>query len=161
MVLKGTNDVNAENRGILVEDPRYGRVKVSWACFERVELARPDGSGAAYSDFKTPKRLRGTVTAGDGAMNAGAIHVDLDASESWEMLEGTSEGISYSVPFARVRSLERSGSVAIVTLVGGEELRLDDGPSAGEQPVGVVVVSDGGGETFVPWRELRRIDLAW
>jgi len=61
---------------------------------------------------------------------------------------------------ARVTSLERSDSVAIVALVGGEELRLDDDPSAVQQPIGVVVVSGGGGETFVPWRALRRIDLA-
>jgi hypothetical protein len=161
MALKGTNDVNASNRGILVEDPRCGRVKVPWASFRRVELTRPDGSGPGYGDFKSPQRLRGTVTAGDGATHAGAIHFDLDASESWEMLEGTSGGLSYSIPFARVASLERRDSVAIVTLVGGEELRLDDDPSAVQQPVGVVVVSDGGGETFVPWRELRRIDLTW
>jgi hypothetical protein len=161
MVLDGTNDVNASNRGILVEDPRCGRVKVPWASFRRVELTRPDGSGPGYGDFATPKRLRGTVTTGDGATHAGAIHFDLDASESWELLEGTSGGLSYSIPFARVASLERRDSVAIVTLVGGGELRLDDDPSAVQQPVGVVVVSDGGGETFVPWRELRRIDLAW
>jgi len=161
MVLDGTNDVNASNRGILVEDPRYGRVEVPWRSFGRVELTRPDGSGPSYADFKPPQRLRGTVTAGDGATHAGAIHFDLDASESWELLEGTSESISYSIPFARVRSLERSDAVVIVTLVSGEELRLDDDPSVAQQPVGVVVVSDGGGETFLPWRELRRIDLAW
>jgi hypothetical protein len=159
MVLDGTNDVNAENRGILVEDPRYGRVEVPWRSFRRVELTRPDGSGPGYAEFSTPTRLRGTVTTGDGATHAGMIHVDLDASESWEMLEGTSGGLSYSIPFARVRSLERGDAVAIVTLVSGEELRLDDSPSAVQQPVGVVVVSDGGGETFLPWREVRRIDL--
>jgi len=161
MVLKGTNDVNASNRGILVEDPRYGRVEVPWASFRRVELTRPDGSGPGYGDFKSPQRLRGTVTAGDGATHPGSIHFDLDASESWELLEGAGEGVSYSIPFARVRSLERSGAFVIVTLVSGEELRLDDGPSAGQQPVGVVVVGDGGGETFLPWRQLRRIDLTW
>jgi hypothetical protein len=161
MVLDGTNDVNASNRGILVEDPRCGRVKVPWRSFGRVELTRPDGSGPGYGDFATPKRLRGTVTAGDGATHVGMIHYDLDASESWELLEGTSGGLSYSIPFARVASLERRDSVAIVTLVGGEELRLDDDPSAVQQPVGAVVVSDDGGETFVPWRELRRINLTW
>jgi len=103
--------------------------------------------------------LRGAVTDGDGASHSGMIHYDLDAAESWELLEGSSDGISYSIPFARVRSLERSGSVVIVTLAGGEELRFDDGPAV-EHPVGVVVVSDRGGETFVPWRALRRVDLA-
>jgi hypothetical protein len=91
-----------------VEDPRYGRVEVPWRSFRRLELTRPDGSGPGYGDFAAPKRLRGTVTGGDGATHVGTIHVDLDAAESWEMLEGASDGISYSIPFARVRSLERS-----------------------------------------------------
>lgn len=162
MVLKGTNDVNASNRGILIEDPRYGRVRVPWAHFGRAELTRPDGSGPGYGDFATPKRLRGTVTDADGASHAGLLHVDLDAAESWELLEGTSEGITYSIPFSRVRSLERSGAVVIVTLVSGDELRLDDGETAAGRPIGVVVEAGTGaeaGEAFVPWRDLRRIDL--
>ncbi len=164
MVLKGTNDVNAENRGILIEDPRYGRVRVPWAHFRRAELTTPDGSGPGYGDFAVPKRLRGTVTDADGASHTGLLHVDLDAAESWELLEGTSEGITYSIPFSRVRSLERSGAVVIVTLVSGEELRLDDGETAAGRPVGVVVEAGSGaeaGETFVPWRNVRRIDLDW
>jgi len=160
MVLKGTNDVNASNRGILIEDPRYGRVRVPWAHFRRAELTRREGSGPGYGDFATPKHLRGTVTDAEGARHAGLLHVDLDAAESWELLEGTSEGITYSIPFSRVRSLERSGAVVIVTLVSGEELRLDDGETAAGRPVGVVVEAGAEAEeTFVPWRKLRRIDL--
>jgi hypothetical protein len=162
MVLEGTNDVNAENRGILVEDPRYGRVRVPWARFRRAELTRPNGSGPGYGDFAPPKRLRGTVTDADGTRRAGLLHVDLDAAESWELLEGTSDGITYSIPFSRIRSMERSGAVVIVTLAGGEELRLDDGEKGAGRPVGVVVEAGTGaeaGEIFVPWRDLRRIDL--
>jgi hypothetical protein len=161
LVLRGTNDVNAENRGIMVEDPRHGRVRVPWRCFRRLELARPDGSGPGYTDFATPQRLHGAVTARDGSTHAGTIHFDLDASESWEMLEGTAAGVSFQIPFSRVRSLERGDGVVVVMLSSGEELRLDDGPSA-EPPVGVVVEAAGGAESsesFVPWRELRRIDL--
>lgn len=162
MVLKGTNDVNASNRGILIEDPRYGRVRVPWAHFRRAELTRSEGSGPGYGDFATPKPLRGTLTDADGARHAGLLHVDLDAAESWELLEGTSEGITYSIPFSRVRSMARSGSVVIATLAGGEELRLDDGETAAGRPVGVVVEAGIGaeaGEIFVPWQDLRRIDL--
>jgi len=161
LVLEGTNDVDGRNRGILVEDPRYGRVEVPWAAFVRVQLARPDGSGPSCADFPAPRRLRGAVTTGDGARHAGALHVDLDAAESWELLEGSGGGIRYQIPFSRVASLERDASVVTVTLVRGEGLLLDDGPAAGPQPVGVVVVGDDGVETFVPWREVRRIDLAW
>ena len=40
--LRGSNDVDDDNRGILVEDPRYGRVEISWDDFERLEFG--DGS---------------------------------------------------------------------------------------------------------------------
>ena len=161
LLLKGTNDVNAENRGILVEDPRYGRVRVPWRCFRRAELARPDGSGLGYDQFATPKRLRGTVTGTDGATHVGRIHWDLDASESWEMLDGTIGGIGYSIPFSTVSSLERTGSATIVTLTGGEELRFDVAEAAAVPPVGVVIEPDGDAETFLPWSKVRRINLAW
>ncbi|HOC41635.1 MAG TPA: hypothetical protein PKJ99_01350 [Thermoanaerobaculales bacterium] len=161
LVLDGTNDVNAENRGILVEDPRYGRVRVPWRCFRRIELARPDGSGPGYAEFPKPVRLQGAVTTTDGAAHVGRIHWDLDASESWELLEGVSDGLQFSIPFARVSSLERDGSATIVTLTDGEQLRFDDAEAAAGRPVGVVVEPDGGGEAFLPWPRVRRIDLAW
>jgi hypothetical protein len=139
-----------------------GETRVPWARFRRAELTRPNGSGPGYGDFAPPKRLRGTVTDADGTRRAGLLHVDLDAAESWELLEGTSDGITYSIPFSRIRSMERSGAVVIVTLAGGEELRLDDGEKGAGRPVGVVVEAGTGaeaGEIFVPWRDLRRIDL--
>ncbi len=50
MVLSDTSEVSQRNRGISVDDGRYGRVRISWDAFERVEFS-PAGSGPAYSDF--------------------------------------------------------------------------------------------------------------
>lgn len=161
MVLGGTNDVNSSNRGILVEDPRYGRVKVTWGELRRVELSRPEGSGRSYREFDRPRPLRGTVTMADGSTVAGTIHFDLDESESWEMLNGGSGGVSFDIPFSRVRSIERGDDAALVTLTNGEELLLDDGQDVGVRNAGIVVEPASGGETYLRWRDVRRLDLAW
>ena len=161
MVLGGTNDVNASNRGVLVEDPRYGRVKVEWRELRRLELSRPDGSGRSYHEFDAPRPLRGTITTTDGKTVAGTIHFDLDESESWEMLNGSSGGISYDIPFSRVQSIERGDDVSVVTLTDGETLRLEDGQDVGVGNAGLVVEGASGGETFLPWRDVRRLELSW
>jgi hypothetical protein len=36
--LSGTNDVNSGNRGIVVNDPEFGRVTIEWDDFDRLEL---------------------------------------------------------------------------------------------------------------------------
>jgi hypothetical protein len=161
LVLGGTNDVNGSNRGILIEDPRYGRVEVEWGVLRRVDLSQPDGSGRSYREFTTPQPLRGTVTLTDGSTVEGTIHFDLDESESWEMLNGGSGGISYDIPFSSVRSIERGDNASLVTLTNGEALRLDEGQDVGAHNAGVVVELASGGETFRPWRDVRRVDLSW
>jgi len=161
-VLDGTNDVDSGNRGILVEDPRFGRVKVSWDQFERVDFQDPPGSGRSFDEFDKPTRLHGTVKDRAGKAYTGFIIYDLDESESWEQLNGGHHGISYLIPFGRVHSIERRGtSSVIVRLDGDEELRLDEGQDVSKGNAGVVVELDGGGETYVPWKELRRIDFSW
>src|ERR1044072_607606 len=65
VVLSGGQDVSHDNRGIYVDDGRYGRVLVSWDAFERVDFT-PGGSGPAYGDFPPGRPLRGSVTTRDG-----------------------------------------------------------------------------------------------
>ena len=45
------------NLGIYVDDPRFGRVLVSWDTFERLDFS-PGGSGPAYGDFRPAAHLR-------------------------------------------------------------------------------------------------------
>lgn len=159
--LDGTNDVDSSNRGVFIEDPRFGRVRVDWSAFRRLDLQTPDGSGRSYGDFDAQWRLRGTVTDTSGKRHAGAIVYDLDEGESWELFNGGHGGISYLIPFSRLSSLERrSGSSVLVTLEGGGELRLDEDQDVSKSNAGVVVIPDSSGEVFVPWNELRQIDFS-
>jgi hypothetical protein len=161
-VLDGTNDVDEDIRGILIEDPRYGRVNVSWDQFVRVDFTVPPNSGTGYDQFDIPTRLKGTVTEKSGKRHTGYIIYDLDESESWELLNGGHDGIDYLIPFGRVRSIERRGSSSVIArLDNDEELRMDEGQDVSKRNAGVVVEVEGGGEVFVAWHDLRRIDFVW
>ncbi len=78
LLLDGTNDVDSSNRGVFIEDPRFGRVRVDWSAFRRLDLQTPDGSGRGYGDFDAQWRLRGTVTDTSGKRHVGAIVYDLE-----------------------------------------------------------------------------------
>ena len=91
IVLSDSREVGPGNRGIYVDDGRYGRVLVSWDAFERVEFS-PGGSGPAYSDFPPGRPLAGIVTTRDGRRLAGRLVYDLDESETTETLEALFAG---------------------------------------------------------------------
>jgi hypothetical protein len=161
LVLSGTNDVDDDIRGIHVEDARFGRVEVPWERFERVVFDEPRGSGAAYDAYDPPTRLAGAVTSLDGERRTGRIVFDLDELWSWEMLDGSADGLDYTIPFSMVASVEPRGRTrALVTLRNGRQLELDDSHDVSDDNSGVVVIpAEGDGPVHLPWREIARIDL--
>lgn len=160
LVLSGTNDVDDDIRGILVEDPRYGRVKIGWDDFRQVVFEDEGPSGAGYEAYSKGGPLRGTVTGTDGRKHTGRIVYDLDEAYTWEMLDGDDDDLSYAVPFALVRSIEPLGSSsARVTLKSGESLRLEDTQDVSEENAGVAVVRPEGEPTYLAWDEIVRIEL--
>ena len=166
IALSGTNDVNRDNRGSYVDDPRYGRVLVSWEAFERVDFS-PHGSGPAYGDFPAGVPLRGTVQTRDGRHLTGRVVFDLDESESTETLDAPLRGVDYTIPFGLVVSILREGLDGPgpphhrVTLQSGEELALEPSGDLGEQNAGMLIFGDGGQQQpeYVPWPDVTRIDF--
>lgn len=165
MELFATNDVNAENRGIGVDDPRYGRVVVSWDAFERVDFG-PGGVGPGYGDFPPGRPLTGGVTTRDGRRQAGRLVFDLDESETTETLDGSSPGVDYTIPFGLIASIvppageEGSARMARVTLHGGEVLELERSGDLGDSNAGLLVFPEGQKQAeYVPWGDVTKIEL--
>jgi len=146
--------------GILVDDPRYGRVTVSWETFERVDFA-PAGSGPGYGDFPAGSDIFGTLTTRDGRTLRGRIVYDLDESRTNEALEGSFEGVDYSIPFRMIATIApSSGHPTRVTLRDGTELPLEGEGDVGEQNAGALVFAkEGGKPAYVAWADVERIDL--
>lgn len=159
LVLDGTNDVDSDNRGIFVEDERYGRVLISWDEFKRVDFSRM-GSGPAYEDFKGSRPLYGKVKTG-GRVLDGRIIYDLDEEATWELLNGELDGIEYSIPFSLIRTIIPDRERAEVILRSGEKLVLEDSQDVGEENDGLLVYvprTNAKGE-LIDWRDIERIDF--
>ena len=159
--LSGTNDVNDDIRGIHVEDPRYGRVEVSWDSFREVVFDDPGSSGPGYGSYGPGRRLSGTVRLKSGDWRRGDLVFDLDEEWSWEMLDGEADELDYSIPFARVASIAPDGGRgSVVTLRNGLELELEGSHDVDADNSGVVVVPTKGGEpAHVAWRDIEIIEF--
>lgn len=161
LVLRGTNDVNSENRGIMIEDERFGRVVVTWDAFDSLEFTETGKTGRGYDEYKPSRQLRGSVTDKDGATHAGRLIFDLDEGETWEMLHGSRNDVEYIIPFAKVRSVRPDRwDTAIVELTSGLELKLEESQDVSDNNAGIAVQGAGADpEAYVPWNEVERVDF--
>ena len=165
IVLSNTPEVGRGNRGIYVDDTRYGRVLILWDAFERVEFS-PGGSGPAYGDFPPGRRLTGSVTTRDGRRLAGRLVYDFDESETTETLDVSFEGVDYAIPFGLIASIVPPGREARgaepdrVILHDGEVLPLERSGDLGERNAGMLIFVVGRERPeYVPWSEIEQIDF--
>jgi hypothetical protein len=160
LVLEGTNDVDSSLRGIHVEDARYGRVKISWDAFERVEFKEVDHSGRGYDDYGPARRLRGTVTDYQDRTHSGDLVFDLDEVWSWEILNGDLGDVEFYIPFEMIEVVEpQRGDESKVVLKNGETLVLGEGQDVSENNDGVVVLRENGRESYVSWNDVKRVEF--
>lgn len=165
IMLSGSREVGHGNRGIFVDDRRYGQVLVSWDAFEHVDFSTaggsPGGSGPAYGDFPPGRPLTGSITTRTGRRLAGRLVYDLDESETTETLDAPSQGVHYTLPFGQIASIGVPGREerARVILRSGEELLLERVGDLGEGNAGLLIFDDGRPPEHVPWAEVERIDF--
>lgn len=157
VVLRGTNDVNAENRGIAVSDPGLGAVSVEWDEFESVRFHAPESEGS-YADFDGGQPLRGVVLTASGEELSGQVRWDRDEARGWELLNGRAAGAEFLVEFSKIARIERFGGGAAVTLRDGRLLHLDGSNDVDAGNRGIVVESDGRSRT-VAWDEFVELRL--
>jgi hypothetical protein len=163
--LSGTQEAGRNNRGLCVDDDRYGRVVVPWETFERVEFSTA-GNGPGYGDFVPGRPLSGSVTTRDGRRLAGRLVYDFDESETIETLDAASADAEYTIPFDMIASIELpngapSDQRASVVFRNGEKLQLDRAGDLGAGNAGMLVFAEGRQTPeYVPWNDVARIDLS-
>jgi len=165
IVLAGTREVGDGNRGMYVDDRRYGRVLISWNAFQRVDFS-PGDSGPVYGDFPPGRPLTGSVTTRAGRRLEGRLVYDLDESETTETLDAPSQGVDYTIPFGLIASIVPAGRKepgaqhASVTLHDGEELQLERTGDLGEGNAGMLIFVDGRQRPeYVPWTDVEQVDF--
>jgi hypothetical protein len=162
LVLSGTNDVNDENRGIMIEDVRYGRVTIPWSEFDSLTFKDVRTSGRTYSSYKKSGPLHGTVQSRDGASHAGRIVLDMDEESTWEILNGSVRDIAFDIPMSLVKRIEVvRRDEALITFVGGETITLEEGQDVTERNAGVLIFASDVDDkpVYLEWDEVRSIDF--
>jgi hypothetical protein len=160
-VLRGTNDVNSDNRGIEVSDITLGRAIVPWDQLESVEFGVAPESVAPYEAFDGGERLVGTVQARDGRSFTGRIRWSNDEEFTWETLDGESDGVELGIELARVNTVEKTGSnEARVALLDGRAFVLEGSSDVGEDNRGIFVELEGGETVLVRWVDFDKATFA-
>ncbi len=158
MDLTGSNDVNGENRGVVVKVKEIGSVRIGWNDFEEVTFQHPAPvSGRGYEEFGEGAPLTGVVVARDGR-HRGRIVFDLDEAWDFEMLDGRNGDTRYLIPFRRIERITPRGSHrTIVGLRGGIDIELEDSQDVTRQNDGVLIFDGDSRPAYVEWEDIREI----
>ena len=105
MVLRGTNDVDDSNRGIVVSNLEIGEILVEWDEFDKVVFEEMPSNSFSYKDFDGGTRLEGTVYTEDGDSFSGYIRWDNDEEYSWELLDGNYHNVKFQIEFSKIKEI--------------------------------------------------------
>lgn len=157
LYMRGTNDVNNGNRGIIVTTD-FGRVDIPWREFKKVTFSQAPKSAKGYDAYATVNKLSGTVTTNNGETLTGTIIYDLDEEFTFEMLQGKDDDVEYIIPMASIKSIQpKNYDNSIITLKNGTELMLGESRDVSEDNDGVLVFTGSGDPTYVFWEDVKEI----
>lgn len=157
--LRGSNDVDDDNKGIIITTPGFGRVDLEWEDFDKVTFKEAPGSGPTYDSFETPEKIEGTVTVDNGDVHVGEIIYDLDEEYTFEVLNGEDNDTKFIVPFKNITKIERRGSDrARITLKSGNTIMMEDAQDVSEDNQGILIKTQSD-RIYVPWDRVEKIDL--
>ncbi len=160
LVLRGSNDVDDDNRGIVVSDPAFGQVTIPWDQFGRVEF-KPAPRAVSYNQFDGGRPLRGTVYTEEGDEYTGTIQWDNDEQYTWEMLNGEYHDVTFEIEMGFIRSIEKqSSTTSLVTIADGRTFRLRGSNDVDESNRGVFVTASGGKTVEVDWADFVKVEFS-
>ncbi|HKJ93507.1 MAG TPA: hypothetical protein VJ957_10075 [Longimicrobiales bacterium] len=158
-VLRGTNDVDHSNSGIIVADTALGEARVDWDAFDRLDLAPPPPLD--FDAFGGGHPLRATVVTRSDSSYTGHIRWDNDEAYSWEMLNGDlDDGTQLSIEFGEIASVDRiTDRGCRVTLRDGRTFELRGSNDVDEGNKGIYIRLSDGRLEAVWWEDLARVEF--
>ena len=158
MFLTGTNDVNHDNRGVVVTVSWLGSVKIGWDDFDEVIFSTAPSTGSSYADYGDGRDLAGAVVTRDGR-DEGRIVFDLDEAWDFELLQGKNGSTEYLIPFRNLaRITPRGRGRAVVELRNGLTIELEDGQDVTRRNDGVLVFANGERDPrYVDWADVTEV----
>lgn len=160
--LEGSNDVNRENRGVIVMNRDMPSVDVPWDEFDKITFDdKIPNALVSYDQFKNQKELSATVKTFNGETYSGRIVYDLDEQYDFELLQGKQHDCEYAVPFRSVKRIKAHDDTSCeVELKNGERLMLDDGQDVNGKNQGILVFASGkANPQYIPWDKVSEIEF--
>lgn len=157
--LRGSNDVNSENRGIIVSTEKYGRVDIPWKEFKKVIFTdKPSVDMKTYSDFKKQSKLEGTVVTTDGNSYQGRISYDLDEESTYEVIQGKSDDVEYILALGDVKKISpKNYDFSSIELKNGQKILLGDSQDVSDKNSGILIFRGEGNPIYVPWEKVKDV----
>ena len=160
LVLRGSNDVNSGNRGIVVTNDEIGRVDIPWREFKKVTFSEKPGKVKAYGDFKAQKELTGVVKTKDGESFSGKIIYDLDEEYNYEVLQGEDDELEYVIPFGNIaRITPKNYAYSSVELKSGNKIVLGESQDVSDRNTGILVFVNQNDPTYILWKDVEEISF--
>ena len=158
LTLYGTNDVNYENRGIIVTSEEFGRVDIPWREFKGVKFTDPKDKLVGYGEYSRARDLTGTVKVQGGETLEGRIIFDLDETKDYEILHGEDDELQFLIPFRQIKYISpKSYRYSNIELKNGTKLTLGNAQDVSDKNTGILVFTGGADPTYVRWEDVREI----
>jgi hypothetical protein len=160
--MEGSNDVNRENRGVIVMNRDVPSLDIPWSEFDKITFEdKATTALVSYDQFKAQKELSATVKTFSGETYSGKIVYDLDEEYDFELLQGKQYDFEYSTAFRNVKKIKtHDDSRCEIELRNGEKLMLSDGQDVDRRNQGILVFASGKGEPkYVPWDKISEIEF--
>ncbi len=157
--LLGTNDVNENNKGVIMNLPNIGRADFNWKHFVSLEIIDEDmPENFCDTSFPVSERLYGKVFTKSGEQFEGLIVYDMDEAMDSELLNGLNDDIKFAIPFRNIESIKpMSNNHASVVLKSGEKLFLGDKTDVSYKNLGIIIFISAEKFKIITWDELEKI----
>lgn len=160
--MEGSNDVNRENRGVIIMSKDVPAIDIPWSEFDKVTFEDKAATAlVSYDQFKTQKELQANIKTFNGDSYSGKIVFDLDEEFDLELLQGKHHEFEYSTPFRNVKKIKQLDDTRCeVELKDGQKIMLSEGQDVDGRNQGILVFANGKGDPkYVPWDKVSEIDF--
>lgn len=149
----GSTDLGSDLRDVLVTDERGRTVELEWEDLSTVDL-----TSAPVDARPRATRIHGTVEVKEGPGFTGFIAWDLNKALGSDNLEGVDgDDRDREVPFRDIAGIRPGEDQSMVTLVGGESLRLFETEDVTDRNDGIQISDPDLGLVGVDWDDVEEV----
>lgn len=153
-----SNDLNSENRGIIITDKEIGKIDIRWSEFKKVTFHTQNKDEIILSK-NIPKKLEGEITTSSGQKYRGKIIYNLYKDLNINYLIGKDINYSvYKMPLENISMISRKNTeFSIITLKNSKQILLGNSHDFSDNNDGLIVFDNNNKPKYLSWNEVKEI----